>query len=166
MQEYDWSRFTKRININAPKDKIYKAWTTQKGMEDWFLRLAEFRSPNGNVRQPDETVAKDDFYRWRWFGYPDEVEEASVIKGVNGKDLLQFGFAKTCTVTVAIKEENGETIVELTQDNIPLDETSKVNYHLGCMEGWTFYLANLKSVMEGGIDLRNKNPELTKVVNS
>ena len=56
--------------------------------------------------------------------------------------------------------------MELTQEKIPLDEESKVNYHLGCMEGWTFYLANLKSILEGGIDLRNKNVNLTKVINA
>jgi hypothetical protein len=29
-----------------------------------------------------------------------------------------------------------------------------------CQLGWTFYLANLKSVIEGGVDLRNKNVDL------
>ena len=79
---------------------------------------------------------------------------------------VQFSFAATCTVTVTIKKELGETIVELTQENIPLDESSKVKYHLGCMEGWTFFLANLKSILEGGIDLRNKNVKLSQLVNA
>src|SRR5688572_346507 len=108
MALYDWSRFTKRINVRAPREDIYKAWTTQKGMEEWFLRLAEFKSKDGKLRNPDEPIENGDSYRWRWFGYPDEVEETSTIFRVNGKDLLQFGFAKTCTVTVTIKEENGE----------------------------------------------------------
>jgi hypothetical protein len=34
------------------------------------------------------------------------------------------------------------------------------------MEGWVFYLANLKSFPEGGIDLRNKNEKLKSVINS
>ena len=85
---------------------------------------------------------------------------------VNGKDLLRFTFAGSCVVTVTVKIESGETIVELQQENIPLDEDARVHYHLGCLTGWTFYLANLKSVLEGGIDLRNKNKEIQKVVNA
>jgi hypothetical protein len=34
------------------------------------------------------------------------------------------------------------------------------------MTGWTFYLANLKSVLEGGLDLRNKNARLQRLVNA
>ena len=30
------------------------------------------------------------------------------------------------------------------------DDASRANYHLGCLTGWTFYLANLKSILEGG----------------
>ena len=55
---------------------------------------------------------------------------------------------------------------ESKQYNIPTDETGKTDYHIGCREGWVFYLANLKSIQEGGIDLRNKNPGIKKVINS
>jgi hypothetical protein len=37
---------------------------------------------------------------------------------------------------------------------------------MGCLGGWTFYLANLKSYLEGGVDLRNKNLALNNMVNS
>jgi len=57
-------------------------------------------------------------------------------------------------------------VVELWQENIPGDEDSKVNLHMGCTKGWTFYLTNLKSILEGGIDLRNKNISLKNVVNA
>ena len=69
-------------------------------------------------------------------------------------------------MSVSITAEDGVTVVELVQENIPIDDLSRVNYHLGCLTGWTFYLANLKSVLEGGIDLRNKNQNLLKVINS
>ena len=59
-----------------------------------------------------------------------------------------------------------KTIVELTQDNIPPDDNPATNLHIGCGEGWTFYLANLKSYLEGGIDLRNKNEKIQGVINS
>jgi uncharacterized protein YndB with AHSA1/START domain len=166
MSEYDWSKFTKRISVKAPIETIYEAWTTQDGLEDWFLRLAQFTTPDGNIRERDDFVQKDDRYKWLWHGWPDETVEFGLILETNGKDLVQFSFAATCTVTVSIKKEQGETIVELSQEHIPLDESSKVKYHLGCMEGWTFYLANLKSIMEGGVDLRNKNVKLAQLVNA
>ena len=61
---------------------------------------------------------------------------------------------------------NNQTLVELTQVEIPLDKESKRNIRLGCAFGWTFYLLNLKSVIEGGLDLRNKDMELIGVVNN
>ncbi|MEP6950371.1 MAG: hypothetical protein ABI863_13895 [Ginsengibacter sp.] len=69
-------------------------------------------------------------------------------------------------VEVTIQEEQEECMVSLKQYNIPIDEAGKTNYHIGCMEGWVFYLADLKSIREGGIDLRNKNPDIKKVINA
>jgi uncharacterized protein YndB with AHSA1/START domain len=166
MSTYDWSKFSTRINIRANLNDIYIAWTTRAGLERWFLRMAEFTTTAKNVRGSYEGIAAGDAYRWLWFGYDDTVVETGRVLEVNGKDLLRFTFAGSCVVTVAIKIEAGETIVELQQENIPLDEDARVNYHLGCLSGWTFYLANLKSVLEGGIDLRNKNKDLRKVVNA
>jgi hypothetical protein len=118
------------------------------------------------LRRKTEFIKNDDTYRWLWFGYGDETEERGTILEANGTDLVKFTFAGTCTVTIAIKQEQGISIVELWQENIPVDDKSKASWHLGCSTGWTFYLANLKSVLEGGLDLRNKNEELKRVVNS
>lgn len=79
---------------------------------------------------------------------------------------MKFSFGEAGIVSVAIINEEGENIVELTQEEIPIDEEAKINYHMGCSEGWAFYLVNLKSILEGGIDLRNKDLRLKRVVNS
>ena len=57
-------------------------------------------------------------------------------------------------------------IVELTQKNIPTDDNSKQHIRLGCHTGWSFYLVNLKSVYEGGLDLRNKETKLKVMMNN
>ncbi|MFL9482210.1 SRPBCC domain-containing protein [Chitinophagaceae bacterium LWZ2-11] len=165
---YDWSQFTKRININAPVSLVYDMWSTQSGMEKWFLRLAEFTKKTGALRRLDEHYKEGDNYKWLWHGYPDSAVEFGEIKAANGKDFMLFTFcaagAKTdMQVSVTIKREE-ETIVELKQFNIPQDERGKINFHLGCMEGWVFYLTNLKSILEGGIDLRNKNVNVQRVL--
>jgi uncharacterized protein YndB with AHSA1/START domain len=164
--EYDWSRFVKRININASADQLYKAWVTRAGIESWFLRMGEFSEANGSLLPNDTPVQKGNKYKWRWYGYSDDTAEYGEIIEANGKDMLVFTFATQMKVRIKIKTEEGETLVELDQYDIPVDEKGKTNFHIGCMEGWIFYMANLKSIMEGGIDLRNKNEKLKKVINS
>jgi uncharacterized protein YndB with AHSA1/START domain len=164
--DYDWSKFCLRVPLHADAQKIYDAWAKPAHIEKWFLRNAAFTKPDHSSRDKKDHVQKNDSYQWMWFGYPDEICEKGKILDANGKDFFQFSFAGNCTVTIRIKKEEGETIAELTQDNIPVDEKSKINYHIGCMKGWTFYLANLKSVLEEGKDLRNRNEKLTEVINA
>lgn len=166
MSGYDWSKFSARIDVRAGVNDVYAAWTTRLGLERWFLRVAEFTKPDGGLRDAAAAIQNGDHYRWLWHGYDDATVERGVIEESNGLDFLRFTFAGSCLVSVSITVEEGVTIVELRQENIPLDETSRVNYHLGCLTGWTFYLANLKSILEGGIDLRNKNEKLRKLVNA
>ena len=166
MNTNTWTRFIKRIPINSNIEKIYKAWATQAGLESWFLRKAEFTYAEENLRDKNEFVESGDKFEWMWYGWSDDVVEKGKIIEANGKDFIKFTFGKAGIVNVQIKTEENETIVELTQEEIPVDEESKFNFYVGCGEGWTFYLANLKSILEGGIDLRNKNIKLTRVINS
>ncbi len=166
MSNYDWSRFVTRINVNAPVEKLYWCWSTREGMEYWFLRLSEYKSGNDKLRANNEPVQKGDTYTWRWHGWSDETTEYGNILDCNDKDLFKFSFGKAGDCTVTIKNEHGQNIVELVQDNIPTTEEGMHYWHLGCKTGWTFYLANLKSMLEGGIDLRNKDEKLQQVINS
>ena len=163
---YDWTHFVVRVNIRAAGKTLYDAWSTRAGIEYWFLRLSEYKKPDGSLRNNKEYVEKGDSYKWLWHGWPDETVEHGEILDCNGKDFFKFSFGKAGDCAVTIKEEVGETIVELVQDNIPDDEQGKHYWHVGCKTGWTFYLANLKSLLEGGIDLRNKNENLKNVINS
>lgn len=165
MENYDWSRFITRISVKADPGRLYAAWATRAGIESWFLRLGEFTNGNGELLSSQQPVQPGDKYRWQWFGYPDEVTEKDEIIEANGKDRVKFGFGAAGKCTVTIFEELGETIVQLAQEDIPTDDYGKHHWHLGCKTGWTFYLANLKSIMEGGPDLRNKNDKLERMIN-
>ena len=166
MSSHDWSRFVVRINVHAPVETLYKAWATRAGIEEWFLRLSEYKSNDGVLRGNNELVKTGDTYKWLWFGYSDDVVEHGKILEQNGKDFFKFSFGKAGDCSVFIKNEEGESIVELVQKNLPTDDAGKNDWHVGCKTGWTFYFANLKSIMEGGIDLRNKNEKLKQVVNA
>lgn len=163
---YEWGQFTVRINVRAPKEKLYNAWATREGMEYWFLRLSEYKNPDGTLRGNTEQVSKGDNYKWLWHGWADDTVECGTILDCNGKDLFRFSFGKAGDCAVKIYEELGETIVEIKQENIPTDESGRHYWHLGCKTGWTFYLANMKSLYEGGIDLRNRNEKLQRMLNS
>jgi len=166
MADIDWTTFTTRISISCDPAALYNAWATRKGIEHWFLRMSEYRTPEGRLRNDDEQVQAGDTYHWRWHGWPDETEEKGTILECNGKDYFKFTFGQAGICAVSIREEEGAPMVELVQTEIPDDELGRQYWHVGCKTGWTFYLANLKSLMEGGIDLRNKNEALRNVINS
>jgi uncharacterized protein YndB with AHSA1/START domain len=166
MKQIDWTTFSQKIYINAPMHRVYDAWTTRASLEKWFLRKAEFTIHGGSGRPANEPVQEKDAYEWMWHGHPDTTVEHGLVMQANGRDKFQFAFGKAGVVTVDLKQEGGATELILTQHQIPTDEQSKHNYYVGCSTGWTFYLANLKSILEGGLDLRNRNPAYSNVINS
>lgn len=163
---FDKSRFAVRIPVSAAVERIFESWTTPQGLEYFFLREAVFRGKDGKDREAKDTVQVGDTYRWRWHGYPDTTFEEGEVLEQNGRDRFRFSFGKAGICTVTIFQLDNETIVELTQENIPTDDKGFQNYHLGCKGGWTFYLTNLKSLLQGGIDLRNRNERIGEVISS
>lgn len=164
MENFDWTRFTRRIAVRAKLADVYRAWTTSAAIEQWFLSEAIFSDAEQQHLGPNTAVSEGCTYAWRWYGY-DSVENGRITKA-NGVDHLQFTFAGECPVDVRMREEDELVVVELTQSNIPPDEKSKRDIRLGCDTGWSFFLVNLKSVLEGGLDLRNKDAALKGMVNS
>lgn len=166
MPDYNWTSFTLRIPVRASREKLYWCWATREGMEYWFLRLCDYKNSEGISRIPGENVQTGDAYRWLWHGWSDETVELGTILDCNGTDMLRFGFGKAGNCTIRVYKEGETQILELLQDCIPETAEGKHYWHLGCKTGWTFYLTNLKSLLEGGIDLRNKDEQIKNVLNS
>lgn len=164
MKNFNWNTFTKRIAVKSTISRIYDAWTKPGEIEKWFLSKAVYFDPDKRLIPASENTSSGQTYEWRW--YAQDFTETGKILNVNNKDLIRFTFAGECIVEVKLSEDDGMTMVELTQSNIPADDDSKQNIRLGCDSGWAFYLVNLKSVYEGGLDLRNKNPAFKAVVNN
>lgn len=164
MKNFDWTAFSLKILVKAPMAQVYQAWTTASEIERWFLKKCNF---SNRERQPvpKDVAAESGFsYEWTWFLY--EGTERGRYLQTNGKDHVQFTFAGDCIVDVRLSEKEGATLVELSQKDIPTDDISKKETRLGCHSGWSFYLVNLKSIYEGGIDLRNKNENTKPMVNN
>lgn len=160
----DWSNFSRRITVNAPIQVIYDAWAVPSQIETWFLRSADYSDADGNAKDRNIGVESGDKYLWRWHGYSDDVSEEGSVVDANSTHGFAFTFTNNCVVTVSIKIESGETVVDLKQNGIPDDSDHCI--YIDCSYGWAFYLGNLKSVLEGGLDLRNKNLDIKNVVNS
>lgn len=159
----DWTSFNLKIAVKSTLEEIYNAWTQSGEVEQWFLETCKYSDENENPIPENQNVKKGDTYEWAWYLY-DESEKGRITQA-NGKDFFQFTFAGECLVDVQLKEIDDHVLVELKQHNIPTDEASKFSIRIGCVQGWTFFLANLKSVYENDFDLRNKNPKL-KGINS
>jgi uncharacterized protein YndB with AHSA1/START domain len=161
MLDSKWSSFKVTGDYNTDIRSLYEAWATPAGLEKWFLRKAVFYAIAGRLRDPEEFIMKEDTYEWYWHGWDDSTCEKGEILEANGTDLIKFTFAKDNIVTVEFSSRNGVSIVQLTQENIALEEDPSKNLFVQCQVGWTFYFANLKSVLEGGVDLRNKKLEVS-----
>jgi uncharacterized protein YndB with AHSA1/START domain len=163
IQHFDWSSFTVKTVVFAPVATLYNAWAVAAETERWFLSNADHFEgdrmlPKTAAVQPGET------YAWNWHLF--DVTEQGRFIAANGRDELRFTFAGACLVQVQLQDFGNATLVELTQSNIPGDDRSKREIRLGCQDGWSFYLVNLKSVYEGGIDLRNKDERFKGLVNN
>jgi uncharacterized protein YndB with AHSA1/START domain len=156
-----WTKFKVTADYNTDIRSLYLAWATPAGLESWFLRRAEFYTIPHRLREPQEFILNEDIYEWYWHGYGDDTAQSGQILEVNGTDRIRFTFSGDSIVTVDISSRNGVSIIELTQENIPIEEEPAQSLFVQCQISWVFYLANLKSILEGGIDLRNKRIEVS-----
>ncbi|MDO3640977.1 SRPBCC domain-containing protein [Mucilaginibacter sp. L3T2-6] len=163
MADNKWSSFKIAGDFDTDIRSLYEAWATTEGVERWFLRKANFYTVAGRIREPEEFILTEDTYEWYWHGWGDDAMEKGQILEANGTDTIKFTFSGGSVVTVYIHSRNGISVVDLTQENIPEEPDLSKNLYVQCQLGWTFYLANLKSVIEGGLDLRNKRVDLPSI---
>ena len=165
-QELDLSKFTEfklRVNIKTTIENAYRAWASPAGIGSWFFRIV-YKDKNGNIRSAEELAQEGDEYTLSLNTKPDVMILQGKVLKANGKDLFSFTFSKGVPVTISIYTEQDETIVQLVESHLPTDEETIRKHFVGDTKGWIFYLTNLKSIMEGGLDLRNKNAAITNVI--
>lgn len=161
METLNFHSFTKKIYIKASLEKLYWCWATTEGICSWFLREAIYSSEDGNTRQAAEPIQAGDKYTWRWYNW-DGQEEGQVLMA-NDKDTLEISFAGKSMVRIELIPESEAVLVVLKQYHIPTDEESKLHIHVGCSNGWTFWLANLKAYLEHGILLHEREIDLRNI---
>jgi len=161
MKSIDWSSFTRREYYKTDIETVFNAWASQESIESWFLEIAIFFDVKG-IKGQNQKVEKGNVFKWSWYG-SDMVGEGEILE-IIPNEKISFTFLE-CRVDLHFSNDGVETKLELVQSEIPIDEISKIKIYVEWTSGWTFYLTNLKSILEGGIDLRNKNPNFKREMN-
>ncbi len=164
MDPLQFDAFCKQIYIKAPLEQLYDCWATEAGICSWFLRRATYTMASGGQRQEGAYVDAGDRYTWEWHNW--DGRESGKVLEANGRDRFVFTFAGPCTVSVSLKPAGEKVLVSLRQYDIPTDEETKMNTYVGCSNGWTFWLANLKAFVEHGILLNETEEDLTGIPNA
>ena len=120
------------------------------------MRDAVFETSEGSPRSKGDYIQVGDTYRWLWFGHGEDVFEEGEVLELDGSSLIRFTFSG-CLVTVELSLVDNTILVELTQEDIPPEDDPEKNLYVRCSIGWTYFLTILKSVLEGGLDLREKD---------
>jgi uncharacterized protein YndB with AHSA1/START domain len=161
--QYNWTQFTRKVYIAADINTVFRAWATPSGLVKWFIAQADYHAPDSTPRNDREMVQVGDTYYWRWH---QDLETTGEVLNVVENECFQVTFGnKEATsnekiiVTVHFHEEGDETLVELTQSNMADTPESHAGWHLGCNMGWSFFMTNLKGLLEHGIDLRETEVE-------
>jgi uncharacterized protein YndB with AHSA1/START domain len=143
-EPFDWTQFTLRIVIAAPVTRVFSAWTDDTIIIHWFTEIAKVEpKKNGAIH-------------FEWLA-GDKLDARFLAFEKNKRIMFVFG-TKGEQVEVLLKKVTGGTLCELHQFGMSTSPRSKISMHMGCREGWTFFLTNLKSFLEHGIDLRSHTP--------
>jgi uncharacterized protein YndB with AHSA1/START domain len=158
----DWNGFILRILVRATPDEVARAWLTSGGLSSWFLKTAEYFSDDQKI---DATVLAcgSDSFRWVW---ADDSEELGRVLEIEFPHRFRFTwYGERGWVEIRLSEVDGRTAVELEQFVDQAEEKDRIECYISCTSGWSFFLANLKSVLEGGLDLRETSHFVGKQVN-
>jgi len=142
-KKFDWSQFTLKVPIAAPVETVFRMWTDPEQIKKWFLSDAKMALKKGSE------------YEWKWIL---GLTEKGKILNYKKPEKMSFTFAGS-RCDLSIKRDKRGSMVILHQYHIPKTENAKTDVHLNCSIGWTFYLTNLNTVLEYGIDLREKDPK-------
>ena len=162
MDPEKWKSFTERIHIYAPMDSLYTAMATAEGLMGWCAMEVDFTDAEGNPLPSGQQATPGDRYQFRW---PKDIKEEGEFLEANGTDRVRFAFGEGIECTMDLEDAgDGSIIVTLVQTQDKGDEMN-LKIMLGYMEGWAFYVTNLKSVLEGGSDLRDYAHDTEGLIN-
>ncbi|HKZ22281.1 MAG TPA: SRPBCC domain-containing protein [candidate division Zixibacteria bacterium] len=141
-----------RYLYQAKPEKVFRALTDAKELTKWFLKDARVQLKKGG--------------KMKFVWSPKDKHENKILDLVPNKRLRMTwptmgwgGTPKTDTyVTFSLTPKGKYTLLQIEHTGFGPGE-EWVMYYAGTYSGWTYYLLNLKSWLEHGIDLRDKVSE-------
>ena len=141
-----------RYLYQAKPEKVFRALTDAKELTKWFLKDARVQLKKGG--------------KMKFVWSPKDKHENKILDLVPNKRLRMTwptmgwgGTPKTDTyVTFSLTPKGKYTLLQIEHTGFGPGEEWVV-YYAGTYSGWTYYLLNLKSWLEHGIDLRDKVSE-------
>jgi uncharacterized protein YndB with AHSA1/START domain len=158
-----YETFTRKIRIDAPREIVMQYWLMPGLVKLWFTPGCVYASPE-NLERPENALAEvGDKYTWTWV---EGTTDNGTFRMIDFPRRFVAGwFNDTCEIEVTAEVEDDGTILSITQTNTQESEEDRMGAYWDCSMGWAFYLVNLKSVLEGGIDLRETNANIKGLVN-
>jgi uncharacterized protein YndB with AHSA1/START domain len=135
------------LTVDAPRDEVFRALTDAGALKRWWITDGTSEPRTGGRFR----------YEWKMTDPSnDHVQEGSYIDVVEGERIAYpwaAGPAGETRVTFALADAGAGTQVSLTHSGFSADP-QLAEIHDRHDQGWQGFLANLKSVLEGGPDNR------------
>ena len=130
--------------IKAPISEVFDAISDSQTLARWFLKSAEIEHKKGGK------------YSFAWLGV-DFKQDGNVLDFKEDKKLVidWASAGEDSVVTFTTKKEGADTLLTLVHSGFRDNERRYMS-----LAGWTYYLMNLKSVLENGKDLRHKKDNI------
>jgi uncharacterized protein YndB with AHSA1/START domain len=147
---FNMNEFSHSILLNAPLEEVFRYSATPNGLTKWFIGAAEY-THSGKPVPGEELISTGDTYNWKWLAK--DFETTGKVVEVIKDERLKFTFGSMFEITISVAAENNRTRFTLTQ-NYTAGAVKNDFAHINCCVCWAFFITNLKSVIEHGIDLR------------
>jgi uncharacterized protein YciI/uncharacterized protein YndB with AHSA1/START domain len=174
----DWLGFTQAIHVRTDAASAWRMVATCDGLERWFVARADAWTHDGREWPRDRALEQGARVRLTWRGAgesddrgrcaPAEQTEDDDVLRTEAPQRIRTGWYenKGWVEFRLMPRADGRVTVELEQRMHPTSDFRLLEgAYTGCREGWAFYLANLKCVLEHGIDLRERAPDRKQLVN-
>ena len=141
--------FRHKILLNADIGSCFDAFATDRGLSQWLLERARYIADGKESSHP----VPGSRYLFDW---KKNYSLSGVILDIKTPDYIRFTFGSSFEVEVYFKSRAArQTEILLVQYNL-FPNTDSFPY-INCCVCWGFFLTNLKSALEYGIDLREVN---------
>lgn len=144
-----------RIWIAADAREVWRSWVDAGLLSKWFQHSARHFSPDTPPVVRAEAATGD---RYDWSLAHGHRSLGRFLEVDRERCVVHFSFEGKggMSTRVEIDRAGGGALVRLKHSGIPAGD---FECYADVKCGWTFYLANLKSYHEGGVDLREHLPE-------